>query len=419
MNILKKFYCRSYQSVLRAALPVLPYREPERLGSIHELPAVLRKEQIHSVLLVTDAGVRSCGLTLSLERVLQEHQIRCAIYDKTVPNPTSENVEQARQMYLDHGCQAVIGFGGGSSIDCAKGVAARIAKPRQSLRQMGGVLRVHHKLPPIIAIPTTAGTGSEVTLAAVISDSETHHKYAITDFCLIPHYAVLDPELTRSLPRSLTATTALDALTHAVEAYIGRSTTKETRACALEAVQLIFENLDRAYVNGNDMEARRNLLHAAYLAGNAFSKSYVGYVHAVAHSLSGKYNLPHGFTNAVLLPLVLEQYGSVIYGKLADLAVAAGVAEPQDAPVQAAAAFIHAIRAMNARFDIPERFKELRPEDIPELARTADKEGNPLYPVPVLMSAKELERIYIAVLDNVTVCSQPVIRVDERQRESA
>ena len=419
MNILEKLYCRSYQNILRAALPVLPYREPERLGSISELPAVLQKEQICSVLLVTDAGVRSCGLTLPLERVLQEHQIRCTIYDKTVPNPTSENVEQARQMYLDHKCQAVIGFGGGSSIDCAKGVAARIAKPRQSLRRMGGVLRVHHKLPPIIAIPTTAGTGSEVTLAAVISDSETHHKYAITDFCLIPHYAVLDPELTRSLPRSLTATTALDALTHAVEAYIGKSTTKETRACALEAVQLIFANLDRAYVNGNDMEARRNLLHAAYLAGNAFSKSYVGYVHAVAHSLSGKYNLPHGFTNAVLLPLVLEQYGSVIYGKLADLAVAAGVAERNDAPVQAAAAFIHAIRAMNTRFEIPERFKELRPEDIPELARTAAREGNPLYPVPVLMSSKELERMYIAVLDNVTVCSQPVIRVDERKRESA
>ena len=419
MNILKKLYCRTYQSVLRAALPVLPYREPERLGSINDLPAVLHKEHIRSVLLITDEGVRSCGLTLPLEKVLRENNITCTVYDKTVPNPTSNNVEEARQMYLDHGCHGVIGFGGGSSIDCAKGVAARIAKPRQSLRQMGGVLRVHHKLPPIIAIPTTAGTGSEVTLAAVISDSETHHKYAITDFCLIPHYAVLDPELTRSLPRSLTATTALDALTHAVEAYIGRSTTKETRACALEAVKLIFANLDRAYVNGNDMEARRNLLTAAYLAGNAFSKSYVGYVHAVAHSLSGKYNLPHGYTNAVLLPLVLEQYGSVIYDKLADLAVAAGVAQRGDAPVQAAAAFIHAIRAMNTRFDIPERFKELKAADIPELARTADKEGNPLYPVPVLMNSKELERIYIAVLDNVTVCSQPVIRVDERQRESA
>ena len=398
MNIFKKIYCRTYQFVLRTALPVLPYREPERLDSIQSLPRVLHKEGVRTVLLITDAGVRRCGLTLPLEEVLKKAQIRCVIYDKTVPNPTSDNVEQARDLYLQEKCQALIGFGGGSSIDCAKGVGARIAKPRQSLKGMGGVLRVHHKLPPVIAIPTTAGTGSEVTLAAVITDSQTHHKYAITDFCLIPRYAVLDPELTRSLPRSLTATTALDALTHAVEAYIGQSTTKETRANAIQAVQLIFANLDRAYQNGGDMTARRNLLTAAYLAGNAFSKSYVGYVHAVAHSLSGKYNLPHGYTNAVLLPWVLEKYGSVIHEKLLELALAAGVAKDGMTPEEGARAFIAAIRAMNHRFQLPDFFKEIRSEDISELARTADREGNPLYPVPVLMDHTALEEIYTTVM---------------------
>ena len=398
MNILKKAYCRTYQFVLRTAQPVLPYREPEKLGSIRELPRVLHREGVKSVLLITDAGVRRCGLTLPLEEVLKKAQIKCVIYDKTVPNPTSENVEQARSLYLQEGCQALIGFGGGSSIDCAKGVGARIAKPRQSLKRMGGVLRVHHRLPPIVAIPTTAGTGSEVTLAAVITDSRTHHKYAITDFCLIPRYAVLDPELTRSLPKGLTATTALDALTHAVEAYIGKSTTKETRANATQAVQLIFANLDKAYLNGGDMTARRNLLTAAYLAGNAFSKSYVGYVHAVAHSLSGKYDLPHGYTNAVLLPWVLEKYGSVIHRQLSELALAAGVATAAMTREEAANAFIAAIRQMNRRFEIPDFFREIKAEDIPELARTADREGNPLYPVPVLMDHVRLEEIYTTVM---------------------
>lgn len=403
MNLLKKIYCRSIQLGLRAALPVLPYREPIRLPEIQALPKVLLEENVHTVLLITDSGIRRQGLTKPLETVLQGNQIRCLVYDKTVANPTSANVEEARELYLREGCQAIIGFGGGSSIDCAKGVGARIAKPRQPLARMEGVLRVHHRLPPIIAIPTTAGTGSEVTLAAVITDSQTHHKYAITDFCLIPRYAVHDPELTRSLPKSLTATTALDALTHAVEAFIGRSTTRETRADAIQAVRLIFENLDAAYTDGNNMVARRNLLTAAYLAGNAFSKSYVGYVHAIAHSLSGKYNLPHGYTNAVLLPWVLEAYGDTIHKKLAVLAVAAGVAREDTPADQAAKALIGAIRNLNRRYEIPMYFREIQPEDIPELAKTADHEANPLYPVPVLMDAKQLQVLYETVMEKQVV----------------
>ena len=405
MNLLKKLCCRSIQLGLRSALPVLPYRQPVRLPEIQALPKALLEENVHTVLLITDSGIRRQGLTAPLEAVLQDSQIRCLVYDKTVANPTSANVEEARELYLREGCQAIIGFGGGSSMDCAKGVGARIAKPRQPLAKMEGVLKVHHRLPPIIAIPTTAGTGSEVTLAAVITDSQTHHKYAITDFCLIPRYAVHDPELTRSLPKSLTATTALDALTHAVEAFIGRSTTRETRADAIQAVRLIFENLDAAYTDGNNMTARRNLLTAAYLAGNAFSKSYVGYVHAIAHSLSGKYNLPHGYTNAVLLPWVLEAYGDTIHKKLAVLAVAAGAAREDTPPTQAAQAFIGAIRNLNRRYEIPMSFREIQPEDIPELAKTADHEANPLYPVPVLMDAKQLQVLYETVMEKQVVKS--------------
>lgn len=399
MNCFKKLCCRAFQIAMRAALPVLPYRNPELLEGVSSIPPLLRKEGVGRVLLVTDQGVRGLGLTRPLERLLDQAGIRCAVYDQTAANPTTDDVERARQLYLAQGCQAIIGFGGGSSMDCAKAVGAKIAKPRQTLAQMKGILKIHRAIPLLLAVPTTAGTGSEATLATVITDSETRYKYPINDFPLIPRYAVLDAQATRSLPPSLTATTGMDALTHAVEAYIGRSTSRETRAQAVQAVQLIFANLDRAYENGSDMEARRNMLRAAYLAGCAFTRSYVGYVHAVAHSLGGKYNVPHGLANAVLLPFVLEDYGAAAHKKLCRLAVAAGLAEKGVSDREGAQAMISAIKDMKRRLNIPDTIPQLRREDIPQLARLADREGNPLYPVPKLLDAKELERYYHMVLE--------------------
>lgn len=399
MNIPQKIYCRTFQTVLHTALPVLPYRKPKLLDSINEVPYLFRKKDIDRVLLITDASIRKLGITRPLEDTLEKSGITCMVYDKTVANPTSNNVEAARQLFLKYHCQAIIGFGGGSSIDCAKATGARIAKPRQKLSHMKGILKVHKKLPLLVAIPTTAGTGSEATLAAVIVDSETRHKYPINDFPLIPHYAVLDPEVTRSLPPHVTATTGMDALTHAIEAYIGHSTTAETRADATEAVRLIFANLDKACRNGDDMKARRNMLHAAYLAGSAFSKSYVGYVHAVAHSLGGKYNVPHGLANAVLLPHVLEAYGEAAHEKLAELAIAAGLVSRAESAKDGAEAMIHAIQEMKLRLDIPDVIPEIQEKDIPALARIAAKEANPLYPVPVLMNASQLEQFYYDVME--------------------
>ena len=329
MNILKKIYCRIFQTCFRIALPVLPYREPELIDGFKHVPEVLKKHHISHILLVTDPGVYKLGLTKPLEKQLLKSEISCTIYKDTVANPTSANIEEAKDLYLAHGCQALLAFGGASSMDCAKGVGARLARPNKSLAKMEGILHVMHKLPLLIAVPTTAGTGSETTLAAVITDAETRYKYAINDFPLIPRYAVLDPKVTLSLPPFITATTGMDALTHAVEAYIGNSTTPGTRKNARDAVQLIFENLDTAYTDGSNKEARRNMLRASYFAGCAFTKSYVGYVHAVAHSLGGQYNVPHGLANAVLLPYVLEAYGKTIYKKLAALAVAAGVASKE------------------------------------------------------------------------------------------
>ena len=236
-------------------------------------------------------------------------------------------------------------------------------------------------------------------MAAVIVDPDTQHKYAIMDFPLIPEYAVLDPEVTRTLPKRITAGTGMDALTHAVEAYIGNSTTKQTRRESLRAVRLIFNNLERAYTNGDDMRARRNMLRASYLAGCAFTVSYVGYVHAVAHTLGGRYNVAHGETCATVLPYVLESYGAAIYPQLKALSIAAGLAEMEDDEALAARRFIQAVKDLNAKLNIPEKVPGIRAEEIPMLARTAAKEANPVYPVPVLMDARELKQFFYDVLE--------------------
>ena len=398
MNIFKKIYCRVFQTAFRLALPVLPYRKPQIVGSVRELPDVIRGNHCSCVLIVTDSSIRNLGLTKRLEHTLERAAIPFFIYDGTVANPTTINVAEALELYRDHAGDAIIGFGGGSSMDCAKAVGACIARPKKTLAQMKGILKVRKKLPLLIAIPTTAGTGSETTLAAVITDAETRHKYAINDFPLIPRYAVLDPKVTLSLPPSITATTGMDALTHAVEAYIGRSTTYHTRRDALHAVQLIFENIDTVYADGRNVNARRDMLHASFYAGCAFTKSYVGYVHAVAHSLGGEYNVPHGLANAVILPMILESYGKCIHKKLHKLAIAAGVADKKMSDEKAAERFINAIKDMKRRFDIPDTIPEIKQEDIPRLARYADKEANPLYPVPVLMNASELELFYESLM---------------------
>lgn len=401
MNILKKSYCRIFQTAFKIALPLLPYREPEIMNSVDEIIPLLKNKSYESVLLVTDKVIRELGITKNLEDLLVQNNIACHVYDETVPNPTIDNVEAARNMYLSNNCKAIIAFGGGSSMDCAKACGARIAKPKQPIPKMKGILKVLKKIPMLIAIPTTAGTGSETTLAAVITDSKLHHKYPINDFNLIPNYAVLDYRTTVGLPQHITSTTGMDALTHAVEAYIGNSTTKYTRKRAVEAVKLINENLKDAYDDGHNQTARSNMLKAAYSAGVAFTQSYVGYVHAIAHSLGGQYGTPHGLANAVILPILLREYGPVIYPKLATLAKESGVVTDTALPEKdTALKFIDWVQKMNDSMNIPRNIPQIKDEDIETMAKHADKEANPLYPVPVLKDEKALAQWYVLVRDN-------------------
>lgn len=398
MNLIQHICCRAYQGVFRAALPFLPYREPEILHRCEELPDTLRQHKIKKILIVTDPGIVACGLMTKVTSVLAKEKISYSVYDQTSANPTVRNVEEALALYQKEHCKALLAIGGGSAMDCAKALGARIACPKKTLGQLKGTLHVLHRIPLLIAVPTTAGTGSENTLAAVITDSEKKHKYVLNDFVLIPRYAILDAELTYSLPPHLTATTGMDALTHAVEAYIGRSTTKETREKALLAVKTIYQNIETAYHDGHNHAAREQMLNAAYLAGFAFSRSYVGYVHAVAHSLGGQYNIPHGLANAVLLPEVLESYGSCIHQKLHMLGCAAGVCTEQDSIKAGAGKFIASIRTLNKNMGIPDFLSGIQERDIETMSVHAAKEANPLYPVPKLMTRKELETFYRLML---------------------
>ncbi len=399
MNLLKKVYCRIFQGCFYIAIPFMPYREPEILTGIDDLPRHLKEKNINSVLIVTDSFLSSTDNFLALTDTLAKEGISIGAYTNTRANPTVTNVEEALEIYHHLDCKAIIAYGGGSPMDCAKAVGARVAYPQKKLGRLKGLLKVLRRIPDLIAIPTTAGTGSEVTVTAVITDSEKKHKYTMNNFTLIPRYAILDPAVTYSLPPHLTATTGMDALTHAVEAYIGRSTTKKTRAYAKEAVKLIFENIYTAYTEPENHSARKNMLNAAYKAGVAFTTSYVGYIHAVAHSLGGQYNIAHGLANSVLMPYVLKSYGKTVHKKLYDLALVAGVCEKSDSYSEGAEKFIDSIQKLNEKMGIPEKLSGIQHSDIPLMAKHADKEANPLYPVPRLFNAKELEQFYYMVME--------------------
>ena len=394
-----KLFCRTFQKGFWVGSGVLPWRRPIRLSSYDGLTNVLHEKGCTSLLVVTDKGLVQAGMHRKLLDKLRSERVKVTVFDKTTQNPTIDNIEEALSLYESEKCSAIIALGGGSAMDCAKGVGARVARPKKKIQQMRGLFKVLLPMPLFFAIPTTAGSGSETTVAAVITDSRTKEKYAINDTALIPHYVLFLPELTVGLPPFFTATTGMDALCHAVEAYIGNSNTKQTKVDAIRAVQLIFESLLDAYKNGKNIKARANMQTAAFLAGAAFTRAYVGNIHAISHALSGQYGTPHGFANAVIMPYVLEVYGESAHKPLWELAYAVGLADDTTPTNEGAKRFIAAIWEMNAKMGIPKKIEGIKRADIPILAKRALKEANPLYPVPVIFSQADMMVVMLKVMD--------------------
>lgn len=390
-------YCRTFQESLKLGMKFMNWRKPQLLegeNSLLRLPELIKSLHYKQLLIVTDEGIAKLNLMDPLLAELQALEINYVIYDKTIPNPTFTNIEEALQLYYTNHCEAIIAFGGGSPMDCAKVVAARVARPEKEIPQLKGLFKVRKEIPTLFAVPTTAGTGSEGTVAAVVTNSNTHEKFAISDPVLIPHYAVLDPLLTVNLPKHITSTTGMDALTHAVEAYIGRSNTEETRKYSREAVKLIFKYLQRAYDDGQDVEARKQMQRASYLAGLAFTRAYVGYVHAIAHTLGGFYQVPHGYANAIILPHVLRFYGDHAAKPLAELANLVGIGNFSDSDEKKAQLFIEAIEKMNEHMAIPTKVEGIVNRDVPLMVDRALQEANPLYPVPKIVKEDEMFYLY-------------------------
>lgn len=401
MDSIKKAYYRTFQAVFNVGARFLYWRKPITVtgeGALAKAPELFKKHNVKKVMIVTG---RTVGRTIApiAKEALDKTGIAYEHYSDVAANPTVKVVDEIQKMYLDTGCDAFLAIGGGSPMDAAKGAAARVVHPNTPVNKMAGLLKVLHKIPTFVAVPTTAGTGSETTIAAVITDQETHHKYAIMDLCLVPKYAILDPTLTRDLPPKTTSTTGMDALTHAVEAYVCWTyNTKETIRLAEEATVAIFKYLERAYNDGNDMEARQEMLTASFKAGFAFTRAGVGNVHAIAHTLGGLYNTPHGLANAVILPIVLEDYGEAVSEKLAHLAEITGV-KTSGSDEEKAKAFIAEIRAMNKRMGIPSGFDNIKEEDIPTMCKWALAEANPVYPVPVVYNAKRCAKVIHRIID--------------------
>ncbi|MFN7696203.1 MAG: iron-containing alcohol dehydrogenase [Burkholderiales bacterium] len=344
------------------------------------------------LMIVTDSVVAKLGLLKGLTDALSAGGAQFVVFDEITPDAPIPLIERAIAFYRDHDCDALVAVGGGSSIDAAKAVACAIANPKP-LRKLAGYLKGRHTPVTLYAVPTTAGTGSEVTVAAVISDPSHQDKVVIVDPRLVPRMAALDPLLMTGLPPAVTAATGIDALTHAVESFVGQWATEYTDGLALTAVGLIFSNLRTCYRDGKNVEAREKMALASTYAGMAFTRANVGYVHAIAHQFGGRYHTPHGLANAMMLPHVLRFSAPNIIPQLARLAVRAKLGDEADRDDDLAEKFMAGVEQLNADLGIPTTLAALQEKDIPALAKAACLEAETGYPVPRYMTQKQCEAL--------------------------
>ena len=398
------FLLRVRQAIFSPIQKTQLYMQPRMIKGEHallDLVDVLKEKHLTHYMIVTTPGFIKRGTLQSFFEALTQNDIQYSIFHDVKPDPEISDVEKLKEMFIKDGCQALIAIGGGSAIDCSKAALACVPMKNLDVKTVLHTGRVSKQLPLLIAVPTTAGTGSEVTAGAVITDPIKKRKYALSHLFLIPKYAVLDSSLLTSLPAKMTAYSGMDALTHAIEAYINCFNNRKTNESALCAIKSIFQYLVPSFEDGLNKHYRLELLEASYNAGVAISNNYVGYVHAIAHGIGGMYHLQHGMINAIILPIVLEEYGDAVVGKLAKIADVVGItgATDQDKSKQ----FIQKLKDLNQIFSIPTSIPEIQEEDIHYLATGAEKEGNPTYPTPVTWNVAQFEKVIRKIKQGYTI----------------
>lgn len=353
----------------------LPTRNVFGEGSVQEAGELAKSLKVKKILIVTDKFLASNGMADKVAAIYQKSGIQTHIFGGAEPNPTDKNVADGIKTYLDNGCNAIVSLGGGSSHDCAKGIGL-VAANGGNIHDYEGVDKSNNEMIPLMAINTTAGTASEITRFCIITDTSRKVKMAIVDWRVTPQISINDPELMVGMPPSLTAATGMDALTHAIEAYVSTMANPLTDAAALKAIKMITQYLPKAVANGEYMKARDNMAYAQYLAGIAFNNASLGYVHAMAHQLGGFYNLPHGVCNAILLPYVESFNLMSNLNRFRDIAEAMGENITGLSTDDAAIKAIKAIQRLSKQVGIPRDLKSLgvKPEDFAIMAENAKKD---------------------------------------------
>ena len=391
---MKHFLLRTRQALFSPIQKIQLNLQPTMIKGEHallDLVDVLKEKHMNRYMIVTTAGFIKRGTLQPFFERLDKSRIAYSIFQDVKPDPEISDVEKLKEYYIKEGCQGLIAIGGGSVIDCSKAALACVQTSHLDVKTVLETGRVSKILPLFIAVPTTAGTGSEVTAGAVITDPIRKRKYALSHLFLIPKYAVLDGTLLTTLPAKMTAYTGMDALTHAIEAYINHFNNRKTKKYELEAIESIFQYLIPSFLDGSNIQYRLELLEASYKAGVAITNNYIGYVHAIAHGIGGMYHLQHGMINAIILPIVLEEYGDAVTKKLAQIADVIGIAGHTDQ--QKAEHFIKKLKELNRALGIPTSIPEIQEADIHYLVTGAEKEGNPTYPTPVTWNVEQFEKV--------------------------
>jgi alcohol dehydrogenase class IV len=391
----KVLFYKFFMLVLKGVTFFMPQGKPLLLagaGSAIELCTTIARFGHQRVLLVSDKILNDLGVLKPIVAKLESHGIEVVIYDGVLPDPSYTQIEEGIAAGRSARSDAVLAVGGGSPIDAAKVVAVGLTNS-VPVAQLTGISKVKKVGLPLYVIPSTAGTGSEVTLAAVISDPVSHAKTPVIDTKTLPVAAALDPEIQKGMPPPITAATGMDALTHAIEAYVSKGASVETDRYALAAVGMIFEYLPRAYADGNDMEAREAMSLASCYAGLAFTRAFVGYVHAIAHTFGARYGTPHGLANAIVLPYILEYSLDGATERMARLAIAAKLGSTADGNQALSQRLVERVRELNKDLGVPKTLDALRPGDVPEIAKAALREAHYLYPVPKYMDQLQCEAI--------------------------